>query len=74
MLKPGYYRHFKGGLYQLVGIARHSETLEQMVVYRAPGEEGGLWARPLVMWEEQVLHEGQLQPRFKWLGEEPPQT
>lgn len=72
MLKPGYYRHFKGGLYQLVGIARHSETLEDMVVYCALREGGGLWVRPLSMWEEQVVHEGQPQPRFAWLGEERP--
>ena len=43
---PGLYRHFKGGLYRVEGVARHSETLEEMVVYRALYGEGGLWVRP----------------------------
>ena len=64
MLKPGYYRHFKGGLYQLVGIARHSETLEDMVVYRALYGDGGLWVRPAAMWSEIVDRNGYRGPRF----------
>ena len=61
---PGLYRHFKGGLYRVEGVARHSETLEEMVVYRALYGEGGLWVRPAAMWSETVTHEGVLQPRF----------
>lgn len=61
---PGLYRHFKGGLYRVEGVARHSETLEEMVVYRALYGEGGLWVRPAAMWNEKVLHEEILRPRF----------
>ena len=63
-LKPGIYRHFKGNLYELVGIAKHSETLEPMVVYRALYGEGGLWVRPAHMWSEQVERDGYKGPRF----------
>lgn len=71
---PGLYRHFKGGLYRVEGVARHSETLEEMVVYRALYGEGGLWVRPASMWNETVTHEGVLQPRFAPVkeGEEKP--
>ena len=71
---PGLYRHFKGGLYRVEGVARHSETLEEMVVYRALYGEGGLWVRPAAMWSETVAHEGVLQPRFapEKEGEEKP--
>lgn len=72
MSEQGYYRHFKGGLYELVGVARHSETMEEMVVYRALKEGGGLWVRPLNMWEEQVVHQGVEQPRFQYLGKTVP--
>lgn len=64
MLKPGKYRHFKGGEYELIGLAKHSETLEEMVVYRALYGEGGLWVRPVSMWEETVCHEGKEVIRF----------
>lgn len=63
-LKPGKYRHFKGGEYELIGIAKHSETLEPMVVYRALYGEGGLWVRPAAMWTEQVERDGYRGPRF----------
>ena len=64
VLKPGKYRHFKGGEYELVGIARHSETMEPMVVYRALYGEGGLWVRPAAMWAEHVERDGYSGPRF----------
>lgn len=67
-LKPGKYRHFKGGEYELIGIARHSETLEPMVVYRALYGEGGLWVRPAAMWTETVDRDGYNGPRFIYLG------
>ncbi len=63
-LKPGKYRHFKGKEYELVAIATHSETLEEMVVYRALYGEGGLWVRPAAMWNEQVARDGYCGPRF----------
>ena len=68
-LKPGKYRHFKGGLYELIGIARHSETLEPMVVYRALYGEGGLWVRPAAMWNEIVEKPEYTGPRFIYMEE-----
>jgi hypothetical protein len=66
-LKKGKYRHYKGHLYELVDIARHSETLEDMVVYRQLYGEFGMWVRPAAMFFEQVEIEGQVMPRFKYL-------
>ena len=63
-LTPGVYRHFKGNLYELIGVAKHSETLEPMVVYRALYGEGGLWVRPAAMWTEWVEREDYRGPRF----------
>lgn len=63
-LKPGKYRHFKGNEYELIGVARHSETMEPMVVYRALYGEGGLWVRPASMWSEEVSRDGYCGPRF----------
>lgn len=63
-LVPGRYRHFKGGEYEVVGIAAHSETHEQLVVYRPLYNESGLWVRPLAMFLESVQHEGETVPRF----------
>ena len=70
MIKLGRYRHFKGGEYEVIGIARHSETREEMVVYRALYGEGGLWVRPLSMWEETVTRDGKTFQRFTYIGEE----
>ena len=69
-IKAGRYRHFKGGEYQVLGMARHSETLEEMVVYRALYGERGLWVRPAAMWNETVEREGKTFPRFTYIGEE----
>lgn len=69
-IAPGLYRHYKGGLYRLIGIASHSETLEEMVVYRALYGEHGLWVRPRSMWDEIVTAGGVPQPRFARLPEE----
>ena len=60
----GRYRHYKGNEYTVIGIARHSETLEEMVIYRAEYGDGGLWARPLSMFTESVTVNGQVIPRF----------
>lgn len=63
-IKLGKYRHFKGGEYEVIGIASHSETLEPMVVYQALYGNGGLWVRPAHMWTENVEKEGYCGPRF----------
>lgn len=57
-IRKGRYRHFKGNFYEVIGTARHSETLEEMVVYRALYGEGGLWVRPASMWNEEVNRSG----------------
>lgn len=69
-MKAGRYRHFKGGEYRVQGVARHSETGESLVVYTPLYGEGGLWVRPLAMFEESVRHEGVEQPRFRYIGPE----
>ena len=68
-MKPGKYRHFKGNEYELIGIAKHSETLEPMVVYRPLYGERGLWVRPAAMWLEHVERDGYSGPRFQYIGE-----
>ena len=67
-LQPGRYRHFKGGEYALIGIAHHSETMEELVVYRALYGERGLWVRPVSMWTEVVERDGIRVPRFTYIG------
>ena len=69
-LKKGKYRHFKGKEYELLEIATHSETLEQMVVYRALYGERGIWVRPASMWSETVGKDGYSGPRFQYIGDE----
>jgi len=68
-LRPGRYRHFKGGEYEVLGVARHSEGLEDMVVYRPLYNDTGLWVRPLSMFTEQVECNGKTGPRFAFLDE-----
>lgn len=70
MLKKGIYKHFKGNKYQLIGVAKHSETLEEMVVYKACYGDCGLWVRPLSMWYEEVEFKGKKVARFAYIGEE----
>lgn len=67
-MKAGRYRHFKGGEYQVQGVARHSETNELLVVYTPLYGEGGLWVRPLAMFQESVQLEGREQARFEYIG------
>ena len=69
MIRLGRYRHFKGGEYEVIGVARHSETLEEMVVYRALYGEKGLWVRPASMWDETVERDGKRIKRFTYIGE-----
>lgn len=64
MITPGTYRHYKGNLYEVIDVARHSETYEQLVVYRALYGERGLWVRPLAMFTEAVVVDGVAHPRF----------
>lgn len=67
-IQIGRYRHFKGGEYEVLHLAKHSETEEDMVVYRALYGEFGVWVRPASMWNETVIHEGKVQPRFAFIG------
>ena len=68
-IKLGKYRHFKGMEYEVVGLARHSESDEKMVVYRALYGEGELWVRPASMWNETVERNGEVFRRFTYIGE-----
>ena len=74
-IRPGKYQHFRNKQpYEVIGIARHSETLEEMVVYRALYDSGEfepnqLWVRPKAMFMEKLAHEGEIVPRFKWISE-----
>lgn len=67
-LKPGKYRHYKGKEYEVISVARHSETLEELVVYRALYGEGEMWVRPLAMFMEEVEVSGERVPRFTFTG------
>ena len=67
-IRPGHYRHYKGNDYTVLGVARHSETLEELVVYRQEYGERGLWVRPAAMFVESVEVEGRVVPRFAFLG------
>lgn len=71
VIHPGQWRHFKGGEYQVLGLARHSETGEDYVVYQALYGEQGYWVRPASMWLETVEWDGQVRPRFAWDDENP---
>lgn len=69
-IKPGKYRHFKGNLYEVLCVAHHSETLEDMVVYRALYGEGAVWVRPASMWFDTVERDAQRLQRFTLVGDE----
>lgn len=68
-IKPGRYRHFKGKEYEVLGVARHSETEEELVVYRVLYGDFGLWVRPVSMWNETVERDGKTFRRFTYIGE-----
>ena len=68
-IKIGKYRHFKGNQYEVIGIAKHSETLAEMVVYRALYGDGEIWVRPAEMWNEMVERDGKVFKRFEYIGE-----
>lgn len=65
---PGRYRHFKGGEYEVIGVARHSETHEPLVVYRPLYNDSGLWVRPVEMFLETVRYNDETVPRFTYIG------
>lgn len=67
-LQQGIYKHYKGNSYEVLGVARHSETEELLVVYRALYGEGGLWVRPLTMFRETVELDGSMVSRFEYQG------
>lgn len=69
MLRPGRYRHYKGKDYEVIGVARHSETREELVVYRCLYDDFSLWVRPLAMFSETVQLDGKAVPRFAWCGD-----
>lgn len=74
-IKPGIYKHFKGNKYKVIGIARHSETLEKLVIYQAlyDSEKFGknaIWARPLSLFKSTKIVDGKEVPRFEYIGEE----
>jgi hypothetical protein len=66
-IKLGKYKHYKGGEYEVVGLAKHSETLEEMVIYR--NSEGQFWVRPLKMFLEDVEVDDKKVPRFEYVGD-----
>jgi hypothetical protein len=67
-IQPGRHRHYKGKEYTVIGVARHSETVEELVVYRQEYGEHGLWVRPKAMFLEAVEVDGQSVPRFEYMG------
>ena len=69
MLKLGKYKHYKQKYYQVIAVAKHSETKEELVVYRKLYDDFGLWVRPLSMFIENVEVEGKILPRFEFIGE-----
>lgn len=70
-LKKGKYRHYKGNNYEVIDVARHSETMEELVLYRTLYGEMGLWVRPLKMFTEEIEIEGKMVPRFEYVGGSP---
>lgn len=68
-IRRGHWRHFKGNEYRVLGVARHSETEEEMVVYQAMYGDNDIWVRPAAMWTELVERDGVRVPRFTFVGE-----
>ena len=67
-IRPGKYKHFKGGEYELLFVAWHSETLEPMAVYRALYGDGEIWVRPASMWSDVIERDGKKHARFSYIG------
>jgi hypothetical protein len=68
MIQKGIYRHYKGNFYEVLDVARHSETLEELVIYRALYDDYSLWVRPAAMFLEDVFVDGVLKQRFEYMG------
>lgn len=68
-MQLGFYRHFKGGLYEVIGVAKHSETLEELVIYKSLQDQS-FWVRPLSMWNERIEKDGKIYVRFTYIGGE----
>lgn len=68
-MKLGIYRHYKGNDYRVIGVARHSETLEELIVYQALKDDFGLWVRPKSMFDEVVEYKGVVMPRFTFISD-----
>ena len=67
-IKKGVYRHYKGNKYEVISVARHSESLEEMVVYKALYGEGEIWVRPAFMWNDEIiLADGSKVKRFTYV-------
>lgn len=69
-MQKGIYQHFKGGKYEVLDVVKHSETLEEMVLYRHVPDDLGLWVRPKAMFEEMIERDGKTMKRFRFIGEE----
>lgn len=67
-IKLGRYRHFKGNEYEVIAVAKHSEDLSPMVVYKALYGEGDVWVRPADMWDEEITRDGKTFKRFEYIG------
>ncbi len=67
MIEPGKYKHYKGKYYKVIGVAKHSETMEDMVYYQCLYGDFDFWVRPLKMFQETVTVDGELIPRFKFI-------
>ena len=73
-VKPGFYRHFKGNIYEVIGVGKHSETTEELVVYRglynSPHGYGAIWLRPIPMFLETIERDGKTMRRFDPISNE----
>jgi hypothetical protein len=67
MIELGYYKHFKGNIYEVIGIGKHSETLEELVIYKST-KDNSIWVRPLSMWNETIERDNKTYKRFEYIG------
>ena len=67
MIELGYYKHFKGNQYEVIGIGKHSETLEELVIYKSL-KDNSIWVRPLSMWNETIERDNKTYKRFEYIG------
>ena len=67
MIELGYYKHFKGNLYEVIGLGKHSETLEELVIYKSL-KDNSIWVRPLSMWNETIERDNKIYKRFEYIG------